>query len=166
MPAKRRSSRVQSRNELADQEGALAPIAEAGFGAADAGIGLQRDAAEKVQYDCAAALAEGIPEDVSAQAGGGADQDHQRQVHAALSGESSGGEQQRRRRNGQATLLQQYPAEEQGIAVVNHELERVAHSLQRDNGTVSVDALAARKFRLGQYIVDAGAAADEWLEQI
>ena len=88
-------------------------------------------------------------------------------LHAALSGERSGGQQQRRGGNGQATLLDQHPAKEQGIAVLHHELERLSHAIARENYPESLDALAPQEGSAwAKYIVDAGADAGESLEQI
>ena len=157
----RRCGGVEAGNELADQQRARPQRAEVGLGAADAGIGLERDAAKQVQDHAATPFAERSTRTVSADAG---ERWHTSSTSGKLmrpcASQRARGQQQRRGRNRQATLLDQHPAKEQGVAVLHHELERLSHRAGKEGELPELqDACAPQEGSAwAKYI-----AGSEWL---
>src|SRR5208283_290574 len=122
-----RCRRVQAGYELANEQRARPELGKRSFGAANARVRLESDAAEQIEHHSTAALSEEVPERVGNQRSKRWNERGQREMHPALCCERSSGQQQRRGWNGQTALLDQHPEEQQGIAVTNHELERFSH---------------------------------------
>ncbi len=93
-----------------------------GFGAADAGIGFEGDAAEEVQNGGSAAATEFVPQGVTDERANDGEEQREAEIHVAGSGEGPGSEQDGDSGYWKPQLLGGDPEEEDGVAVLDDEI--------------------------------------------
>jgi len=125
--SERRGHGVEPGDEFCDDESPGAAAFEMALRAADAGIGLEGDAAEEIQKLHAAAAAKFVPKDVGNTCGNNRQDEDGCDVHAACASESAGGEEQWSGGHWQAELFGEDPAEEQQVAVTEEKFEDAGH---------------------------------------
>src|SRR5260370_10060806 len=124
---KRRRDSAQAGEKLCQQKRTGALLRKNAFGAANAGIRLQRNLAEKLKDADAFATAKLVPDRIRCH-GGQHDIEHRsEETQAASTCEGSSSEQQRHRRKRQPHLLGENPSEQYYISMMEEEFESAVH---------------------------------------
>src|SRR5258708_12213589 len=127
----RRSHRAETWKELGEEQGTRALFRENGFGAADAGIGFQRNLTEKVKNLYAFEAAKLKPDRVRGESSQEAKEQRGKKAKASRTRQSARGEQERHSRDRQTDLLYEYPTQQDYVSMANNEIKQGMHSADR-----------------------------------
>src|SRR5258708_16619581 len=127
----RRSHRAETWKELGEEQGTRALFRENAFGAADAGIGFQRNLTEKVKNLYAFEAAKLKPDRVRGEGSQKAKEQRGKKAKASRARQSARGEQERHSRDRQTDLLDEYPAQQDYVSMANNKIKQAMHGADR-----------------------------------
>src|SRR5258708_36500238 len=127
----RRSHRAETWKELGEEQGTRALFRENAFGAADAGIGFQRNLTEKVKNLYAFEAAKLKPDRVRGEGSQKAKEQRGKKAKASRTRQSARGEQERHCGDRQTDLLDEYPAQQDYASWANTEINQAMNGADR-----------------------------------
>src|SRR5579862_2618127 len=123
----RRSHGAKPGKELSEDQGTSALLRENAFGAANAGIRLDRNLAKELKHSDAFAQTQLIPEGIGANRGKCDNKQGRKNIQLMGACERAGREQEGQRRHGHSRLFGEDPGEQNDIAMVEKELDGAMH---------------------------------------